>query len=138
MAGIIKTIIEGILEGLEQISNDPQGPPKQRQVPRRAPVKRAPVGKANSSPLTPFQTETASSLEQLERGDQVDQAMQQSGKPFDLKQFATDKKQAIDDTSARSGFSGPAITARELLKSPRGAREAMIASEILNRPEHRW
>jgi hypothetical protein len=135
MAGIIKTIIEGILEGLEQISNDPQGPPKQRQVPRRAPVKRAPVGKANSSPLTPFQTEIDSSLEQPERGDQ---AMQQSGKPFDLKQFATDKKQAIADTSARSGVSGPAITARELLKSPRGAREAMIASEILNRPEHRW
>ena len=43
MAGIIKTIIEGILQGLDQMANDPAGPPQQRRVPQRAPAKQSPV-----------------------------------------------------------------------------------------------
>ena len=34
MAGFIKTIIDGILEGLDQMAQDPQGPPQRRRVPQ--------------------------------------------------------------------------------------------------------
>ena len=137
MAGFIKTIIEGILDGLDQMAQDPNGPPHKRRVPQRAPAKRVPMSPASGTPAgTPWQKTDAT----------VTSATDEKGKlpAIDLTQFAPAKPEPnkaaanvkLTGTTRESG--GPAITAHELLKSPGGAREAMIASEILNRPEHRW
>ena len=141
MAGFIKTIIDGILEGLDQMAQDPQGPPQRRRVPQRAPNKQAPMGlpQGQSEPLSPFPAtlQSARDLQQTENKQVKDT-------PIDLKQFtpAADKRSvkpiATSQAGVAKGPSDPAITARDLLQSPGGAREAMIASEILNRPEHRW
>ena len=141
MAGFIQTIIDGILEGLDQMAQDPQGPPQRRRVPQRVPNKQAPMGlpQGQSEPLSPFPAtlQSARELQQTENKQVKDT-------PIDLKRFtpAADKRSvkpiAPSQAGVTKGPSGPAITARDLLQSPGGAREAMIASEILNRPEHRW
>jgi len=129
MAGFIKTIIEGILDGLDQMTQDPNGPPQKRRVPQRAPAKRTPAA-------TPWQKTDAT----------LASARDKQGKlpAVDLTQFAPAQPERnkaaanVKLTGATRRSGGPAITAHDLLKSPGGAREAMIASEILNRPEHRW
>ena len=137
MAGFIKTIIEGILDGLDQMAQDPNGPPQKRRVPQRAPAKRAPVSPASGKPpATPWQETDATVASARDK--------QQKLPAIDLTQYAPaqpDPQQAAANvklTRATRQSHGPAITAHDLLKSPGGAREAMIASEILNRPEHRW
>lgn len=139
MAGFIKTIIEGILDGLDQMAQDPNGPPQKRRVPKRAPAKRVPVSPASNkpTPTTPWQSpnstiaSTTGEQEKLPATDLTQFAPQQT----------TSNSRAaanIKSTGPVRQPGGPAITAVKLLRSPGGAREAMIASEILNRPEHRW
>ena len=141
MAGFIKTIIEGILEGLDQMAQDPNGPPQRRRVPQRTPNKRAPVGQpqGQTGPLSPFPGPR-------ERAEDVQQTQTKRMKeaPIDLKQFTPEsgkqsgKPLAKSQVGVAKNARAPAMTARDLLQSPGGGREAMIASEILNRPEHRW
>jgi len=137
MAGFIKTIIEGILDGLDQMAQDPNGPPQKPRVPQRAPAKRVPVSPASDTPAaTPWQNIDAT----------VASATDEQGKlpAIDLTQYAPAQPEPnkaaanVKLTGATRQSGGPAITAHGLLKSPGGAREALIASEILNRPEHRW
>jgi len=130
MAGFIKTIIEGILDGLDQMAQDPNGPPQKRRVPQRAPTKRAPVRPASGKPAPTTPWQSSDSI--------IDSTTGNEGKlpAIDLTQFAP--QQAAPTSGAARKPDGPAITAVDLLRSPGGAREAMIASEILNRPEHRW
>ncbi|MBA62655.1 MAG: hypothetical protein CMJ76_09855 [Planctomycetaceae bacterium] len=131
MAGFIKTIIEGILEGMDQMAQDPNGPPQKRQVPQRAPATRTSVGSPPNQqvPSTPWPKDASGT--QYQNQNQAEQTKQV---PVDLKQFTP----KTGGARSHKRLSGPAITARDLLHSPGGAREAMIASEILNRPEHRW
>ncbi len=137
MAGIIKTIIEGILEGLDQMANDPAGPPQQRRVPPRAPVKQPPAsGNApnqTGSPLTPFPT-----AQPQINNPQKSRQSSQNRPTIDLNEYAPQAQQIAPSPASSDLPAGPAMTAQDLLKSPGGARTAMIASEILNRPEHRW
>ena len=136
MAGFIKTIIEGILEGLDQMAQDPNGPPQRRRVPQRTPNKRAPVGQPQG-PLSPFPGPR-------ERAEDARQTKRMKEAPIDLKQFTPEsgkqsgKPLAKSQVGVAKNARAPAMTARDLLQSPGGVREAMIASEILNRPEHRW
>ena len=141
MAGFIKTIIDGILEGLDQMAQDPSGPPQRRRVPQRTPNKRAPVGQpqGQTRPLSPF-----SGTKERAEDTQQTQTKTMKEAPIDLKQFTPEsgkpsvKPMAKSQIGVAKNARGPAITARDLLQSPGGVREAMIASEILNRPEHRW
>ena len=136
MAGFIKTIIDGILEGLDQMAQDPNGPPQRRRVPQRTPNKRAPVGQPQG-PLSPFPGPR-------ERAEDARQTKRMKEAPIDLKQFTPEsgkqsgKPLAKSQVGVAKNARAPAMTARDLLQSPGGVREAMIASEILNRPEHRW
>ncbi len=131
MAGLIKTIIEAIREGLDQLVQEPMGPPQKRQVPRRAPAKRVPVNPPPSH--SPSSFESPFSLKPENVIDLVrEQHNPQTSPVADLKQSAPLKK----PTSVVKSES--AIKAHELLRSPGGARQAIILSEILNRPEHRW
>ena len=137
MAGIIKTIIEGILEGLDQMAKDPAGPPEQRRVPTRAPAKQPSVsGNApnqTGSPLSPF----PAAQSQI-HSPQESQQTSQNRPTIDLNEYAPQAQQVPPSPASSTLPAGPAMTAQNLLKSPGGARTAMIASEILNRPEHRW
>lgn len=130
MAGFIKTIIEGILDGLDQMAQDPNGPPQKRRVPQRAPAKRAPVRHASGKPVPTTPWQSPDSTNDSTTGDK------EKLPAIDLTQFAP--QQTTPTSGAARQPDGPAITAVDLLRSPGGAREAMIASEILNRPEHRW
>ena len=136
MAGFIKTIIDGILEGLDQMAQDPNGPPQRRRVPQRTPNKRAPVGQPQG-PLSPFPGPR-------ERAEDARQTKRMKEAPIDLKQFTPEsgkqsgKPLAKSQVGVAKNARAPAMTARDLLQSPGGGREAMIASEFLNRPEHRW
>ena len=135
MAGFIKTIIEGILDGLDQMAQDPNGPPQKRRVPQRAPAKRVPVSPASNKPTPTTPRQSPNSTIASTTGEQ------EKLPATDLTQFAPQQTTSNSRAAANiksTGPGGPAITAVKLLRSPGGAREAMIASEILNRPEHRW
>ena len=128
---------------MDQMAQEPNGPPQRRQVPQRAPVPRAPVGQGQ--PALAKNWQAAQPNTHYPSGNQAEQM---NHTPIDLKQFIPEKDTSASKSTekSRSGGrsriqrskKGPAVTARELLQSPGGARQAMIASEILNRPEHRW